>query len=326
MQIDQQIGALRGDHAAQRVMREAVAEVVRQCRHDPALAPVLTDLETYGTGTSLSDCTHLASLFAAGGTPRWAIEPFVRRIVRVQRAYPLAQLAFRHQSGPGFHYLQIAGKGRATLGLALYEGGSQSGDAASATFPDAERHDVVLAGGGELGLLEIASESEAHATIVERRQQVAETSVIALCGPARSQVLRTVRGRLLILRLIRFAEAPLPIRRFALPSGRLLHRASGDRRESQHELMMALLGRMGRSDAAPVLADVALDARSGSEHFRWQALRECLALDTAAGLRVLSSIADDPTDALMGPARNLCAELIVTHPQLAGIEPVPCPA
>ncbi len=324
MQIDPQIGALRGDHAAQRIMREAVVETVRQCRHDPALAAILTDLETYGAGASLSDCKHLATPFAAEGAPRRAIESFVRRIVRLQRAYSLAQLAFRHQSGPGFHYLQIAGKGRATLGLALYDGVPHRSGTASATFPDAERHDVVLAGAGEFGLLEVASENGAHATIKERRQQVGEGSVIALRGPARSQVLRAVGGRLLILRLIRFAETPLPTRRFALPSGNLLHRASGDRRESQHELMMALLGRMGRSDAVPVLADLALDGAGGSEHFRWQALRECLALDTAAGLRVLSSIAKDPADALSGPARNLRAGLVETHPRLASLEPEPC--
>ncbi|MBX7501816.1 hypothetical protein K3181_10225 [Qipengyuania sp. YG27] len=324
MQIDPQIGALRGDHAAQRVMREAVVEVVRQCRDDPALAPVLTDLEAYGAGAFLSDCTHLATLFAAEGNPRRAIEPFVRRLVGLQRAYPLAQLAFRHQSGSGFHYLQIARKGRATLGFALYDRGAPSFEATSATFPDAERHDVVLAGAGEFGLLEIASENGADATIVERRQQVGEGRVIALCGPAQSHILRAVRGRLLILCLIRFAEAPRPTRRFALPSGNLLHRASGDRRESQHELMMALLGRMGRSDAVPVLADLALDGAGGSEHFRWQALRECLALDTAAGFRVLSSIAKDPADALSGPARNLRAGLVETHPRLANLEPEPC--
>lgn len=324
MQIDPQIGALRGDHAAQRAMQRAVADAMAQCRHDSALSPVLTDLESYGTGVPLSDCTHLAALFAADGSPRKAIEPFVRRLVTLQRAYPLALLAFRHQSGAGFHFLLIAGKGRATLGLALHEGGAHFAAPTTATFSDAERHEAVLAGAGEISMLEIARENGEHAMIEECRRRVSTGTVFTCSGRKQSRIVRSLASRLLVLRLARTGEAMLPARQFALPSGRLVHRACGDRRESRHEMMLTLLGRMGRCDAAPLLADLAVQDGAGGEQFRWQALRECLALESAAGFRALSSIAEDPADPLARPARELRANLVQTHPQLAALEPASC--
>jgi hypothetical protein len=103
----------------------------------------------------------------------------------------------------------------------------------------------------------------------------------------------------------------------------LVHRASGDRHESRDEMMMALLGRMRRKDAASVLAAL---TRSGSDHLRWQALRECLALDSAAGFAALGRIATDPTDDLAPEVGALRARLVKAPPQLARWEPAPCPA
>jgi hypothetical protein len=88
-------------------------------------------------------------------------------------------------------------------------------------------------------------------------------------------------------------------------------------------MMLAVLGRMGRADAAPALAEM---ARDGCEHVRWQAVRECLALDTAEGFRTLAAIARDPADSLAAQAGTLRAQLLEAHPQLAILEERPCPA
>jgi hypothetical protein len=61
----------------------------------------------------------------------------------------------------------------------------------------------------------------------------------------------------------------------------------------------------------------------GSAHLRWQAVRECLALDTARGFALLSRIAADPADDLSTSAGALRAQLVETYPQL---ESGPCPA
>ena len=86
--------------------------------------------------------------------------------------------------------------------------------------------------------------------------------------------------------------------------------------------MLAMLGRMGRKDAAPHMAELACG--EASPELRWQALRECLALDTQAGFGALSVIAARSDDALCGPAGALRAQLIEAHPQLQELEP--CPA
>ncbi len=323
MHVDPHISALRGDHAAQRAMREEVGSVIDECRGDPAMASGLSALEAYGAGEPLENCPALQEVFSAGRAARSFIEPFVASLVGLHRANPLAQLAFRHQSKGGFHFIQIAGKGSATLGLALHDETAACTAGGVASFPAAERHEAVLAGEARIGLLQIESESSGHAQITEKISRVTDGDVFSFGGRDQSRIVRAVRGRLLVLRLARTPPCPGPTRQFALPSGRLVHRASGDRRESRHEMMLAVLGRMGRSDAAPVAAD--MSAR-GSDHLRWQALRECLALDTGEGFRALANIAAEPADPLAENAALLRAQLLETYPQLARIENAPCPA
>jgi hypothetical protein len=79
---------------------------------------------------------------------------------------------------------------------------------------------------------------------------------------------------------------------------------------------------MGRADAAPHMAALARD--EGSPAVRWQALRECLALDTMAGFQALCALATSHGDPLAGAAGALRAQLVEAYPQLRQIEP--CPA
>ena len=50
---------------------------------------------------------------------------------------------------------------------------------------------------------------------------------------------------------------------------------------------------------------------------RWQALRECLALDSATGFAALLEVAGQADDPLCVPARNLADSLAAQHPALA---------
>jgi hypothetical protein len=88
--------------------------------------------------------------------------------------------------------------------------------------------------------------------------------------------------------------------------------------------MLALLGRMRRAETAPVMAAIAREP--GDASLRWQALRECLALDTAAGLAALSYLARTGDDPLAPPAGALRAQLIETHPELHALDSAACPA
>jgi hypothetical protein len=137
------------------------------------------------------------------------------------------------------------------------------------------------------------------------------------------QVLEVER-HLVALRLVRTAAEPGPSREYDLADGALLRQSAGDLRASRHEMMLSLLGRMGRAEAAPLMAAVATEP--GGDSLRWQALRECLALDTATGFRALSAVARESDDPLAGSAGALRAQLVEAHPQLRDLEAGPCPA
>lgn len=323
MKFDPTLHALRGDDAAQRARQAKVAAAMARCRRDPALGPVLRDLEAYGAGVSLEDCAALTALLAGGEEARNAIAPLVRALLALLRDEPLTELLFRHQTRKGFHVLQLAGKGRATLALALHEPGRSDAGAPLATFPDAERHEIVLSGSADAETVTIVTDC-GEGAVIERTTLKLEAGDTLICaGPMHSRRIIAVNGCLQTLRLARVAPSPQPTRQFDLSTGALVHRASGDRRESRHEMMMALLGRMGRRDAAPVLACA---ARHGSEHFRWQALRECLGLDAGVGFRELGLVAASPEDPLSALAADVRAQLLEAHPQLARTEAEPCPA
>jgi hypothetical protein len=137
------------------------------------------------------------------------------------------------------------------------------------------------------------------------------------------QVLQVER-RLVALRLHRFDAAPRPNREYRLCDGALVHLSAGEMRASRHAMMLALLGRMERREAAPEIA--ALAREPGDDSLRWQALRECLALDTAEGFRGLCSVARAAGDPLAASAGALRAQLAEAHPQLLALEDRPCPA
>ena len=60
----------------------------------------------------------------------------------------------------------------------------------------------------------------------------------------------------------------------------------------------------------------AMAEERGGQSLRWQALRECLGLDTALGFATVCRIAAQPDDPLSAPAGALRAQLLETYPQL----------
>ena len=323
MHVDPRIGALRGDRIAQRAMQEAVMLAAEDCRREDGLSRVIGELEDYGAGAELAECEALQRLVGAEEVARAVILPMIERLVRQQRETPLAQLSLRHQSGAGFHFLQLAAKGSATMGLALHDGMVPATSDPVATFPDAERHEIVLAGEAEIEALRIVTDCGDRVEVARTVRRVDRGDCIVLADANCSRVVRRVRGYMLALRLARVGDRPRPTRQVDLASGRVVHKASGNRRESQHEMMVALLGRMKRSDAAPVLADV---ARSGGDHVRWQALRECLALNTSLGMDTLRTLASEASDPLSSHANALLSQLVERYPELEQAEGMPCRA
>ena len=305
MFVRDELKALRGDDREARTHRVAMEEALEDCRREPRLAAVLEELLRYGEGGDFAHCPALVALFEHTGAARDLLRPLIGRLTALHRAYPLAQLAFRHRSQAGAHVLQIAARGHATLSLVL-----QDQDAGAehiiATFADADQREVVLTGKANACLFEIVAEERDRVILNSVRTELQSGARMKCTGPRQSRLIKPSHDSLLTLRLARTAGSPGPTRRVDVRSGRIVHRASGNTTDSRAELAMLLLGRMGRNDALPVLA---ARTRTGDAQLRWQALRQCLALDAATGLPLLERIAKDHADPLYQAARALLAQL-----------------
>ncbi|MBX7532163.1 hypothetical protein K3165_04410 [Qipengyuania sp. 1XM1-15A] len=320
MRIDPQLRALRSDTAPQRKAQIAL-EAARDAWAQGPARKVLEELERYGSEGALGEYPALAGLFAQEGTARELTEALMASLLEEVRAHPLGQVPLRHQYKDGLSVLQIAQRGRAALSLITYE--ETQIDPTSVCFAGGERHEAVLAGSADICEFELLAEGPERASIDCHTRRAVAGEYLRCEGQAHTRQIRQVHGRFVVLRLSRTEEVPPETRQYSLADGRLLHRASGCRAESQREMATALLGRMGRSDVAPLLARL---TREGSDHIRWQTLRECLALDTVQGFVALSAIARDPADPLSTPAGALMAQLVEAHPQLSQIEVSRCPA
>lgn len=322
MRIDPIIAGLRRDPAPQLRAQEALEAVATRWRSSAEVSAVLDELKAYGQGRALEESSALAGLLGDAALARGWIDGLIAPMSAALAEQPLGQVPFRHQYAQGMLVIQLAGAERAALTLVCYEG--QRGDPPMQTvcFAGGERLELCLAGAAQARVFTIQREwsDRAELSVAERRIAAGDTLVFA--GPRRTKIVDRPDRRLVLLRASRSDPTPTPAREFRIADGALVHRASGDRAESRDEMAAAVLSAMGRRDAAPVLAKIAREA--GSDHFRWQALRHALGLDTEHGFRALSALAADAGDALAGAAGALRASLIERHPVLAQ-EAGPCP-
>lgn len=321
MQIHPEIRALLDNPAglkAQQAVHQAACE---DWRTAPGQSAVFGAFAAFAAGTPLSALPALAALFDGSAGAGDLAANFVRSFLPALAAARFGQVPLRHSATRAATTVLLARKGRATLSLVALDGAGLAllPPARSAAFAPAEEWDAVITGSGEGRLVEChgAPGLSVHPLTLEPG--------LALGRDAAREALLVDRacGTLLLLRLQRCRAGPAPVRELALADGRPIHQSAASARDSRHEIAVGLLGRMGRTDAVPVLADLARDGEAG-DSLRWQALRECLALDTLTGFRTLAALACHEADPLAAAAGALRAQLIESHPVLAEIEP--CPA
>ena len=315
MRIDPALGALTADPAP----LFGAGEAARGWREHPAVAPLLEELADYGADRALGDCARLLRLSAGGEDAVQFARAAAAAATRHLASAPLAAWPWRHFSNGVLHSVTLAAAGEASLSLALIDGAAwsaarnpQAPDLAA--FQPGSLNAVVVAGAARCRILCNRSDDPARARIEARPLALNCGSAFSIAGEHEALALDAIDGLLLTLRLYRSPTGDTPARQYAIASGALVHQAASGRADSQTELMMALLRAMGRSDAAPTLATL---ARSGAPPARWQALRECLALDSATGFAALLEVAGQADDPLCAPARNLADSLAAQHPALA---------
>lgn len=325
MHVHPDLQALRRDPALQRHAQDRLFAALRPWHGADAMAAVRMDLARFAEGWALAECPALVALFDPEdkAAPRLA-RAFAAAGARGLIEAPLGYFPMRHFSDGVVSTLLLAHAGPVSLSLVAIDGAglAERPPPAAVDFRPSEVYERVLAGRASAERIACDPLSQRRARLERRPFPLAPGDVIRRDGAREALLLSAVEGCLVSLRLQRRRAEDGPTREYALDDGRLLHQAASHPRDSRLELAMALLGRMARADAAPLMADLARG--EGSMALRWQALRECLALDTLAGFRALSEIAMAPADPLSGPARAMRAQLVEAHPQLREVEP--CPA
>ena len=301
-----------------------MATRARAWQGDPLVAPVLADIAAFGDGRPLHRAPALAALFASGSeAARHLVSRFVAAMTAGLDANPLGHVPARHSHDAGRSSLMLARKGRITLTVVAQGDSPSAPHLAPKTvdFTPADVWEVVLAGKAAARLVTAEAQTDASARLVTRDIALRPGAMVHRDAASRALVLDEIEGSLVTLRLQRRRKEPTPAREYRLDDGQMIHRAAGNPDDSRIEMLMAVAGAMGRADAAPHLAAIACSG--GSEALRWQALRQCLALDTAAGFATLTAMARDGGDPLSEMAGSLRAQLVEAHPLLADL---PCPA
>jgi len=320
MIIHPDLRALRDDDTPQRVAQEALVARVSAWRDQPHVADLLAVVREFARGGDLTDFPALSRLF---DQTDGASGELARELCGVTAAALadnwLGHAPFRHFTDDTISTLQLARSGYVTLSLVAIDGSglAKRPPATTADFSPSEVWERVLAGHARAVIIDRGETKPDRADLSASDVSLRAGSLIVRDARSRHMRLESVEGCLVSLRLQRRLPDAGPTREYALVDGTLVHQAAGTPVDSRAELMMALLGRMGRTDAAPAMAAIACEA--GSTPMRWQALRECLSLDTAAGFWALSEVARRADDELAPAAGALRSQLIESYPQLREI-------
>ncbi|MEQ1498257.1 MAG: hypothetical protein ABL914_06325 [Novosphingobium sp.] len=320
MHISPELQALRSNDAPQRHTQSELLDLLRGWFGGQIATGVESQFQRFAQGEALTELPALSQLFAPGQSHGSAlVDDFTGCMLAFLRAQPLGMVPLRHRVDDFGAALVLCRSGGSALALHVAEGPALMRRPAplSVTFTPGETHELVLAGAAKTSLVTLDQDLPGRAELGIRQECIAAGDVMSRDGARECQIVQSVSGALVSLKLQRRNQDGALTREFALDDGKFLRQAAGSPRETRLELAAALLGRMGRSDAAPLLAAIAQE--EASQSLRWQALRECLGLETSTGFSALCTIAEDAADPLSGPAGALRAQLLETYPVLQGI-------
>lgn len=325
MLIRPELQALRSDDAPQRQAQAALHVIFQDWRCKGAGRSIEAELATWGQGAPLDSQPVLQALFdpesdGLGNLSEGLLRPLLAQLA----ADHLSQSPLRYTTGDVCTSLVLARCGTTVLTIQCVDGNGlkRMPPPTCASFLPAETWERVLSGSAQCMLVQAPQDLSGHAALECTPLTIAAGEVRHRIGTEQALLFAQVPRSLVQLRLQRRTSLVDPVREFRLSDGSLLHQAAGTPRDSRLELTAALLGRMKRRDAAPMLA--AMVEESGSNSLRWQCLRECLALDAAVGFAALCGLAGRGGDPLQQPAAALRDQLLNRHPELK--EFAPCPA
>ncbi|WP_340589423.1 hypothetical protein [Erythrobacter alti] len=291
-------------------------------RSEQGAEQLMDELGQFGGGAPLCACPMLEQVFTETGDGERLMALLSRHYCAALADNPIGHPPFRHGFNGTAGTILLARSGRAQLMIQSREPGETSTSAY--IFSDAERFDAVLAGEADARIVRARSAGDGGKKFETEQLSLRGGERIALDLQSETLLVDRVTRRLVVLRLVRSAAEPQPGRQYDAETGDMLMQTAATIATSRQEAIIALLGRMNRTDAAPEMARTALG--EGDVSLRWQALRECLALDSEQGFCALSQLARRADDPLAASAGALRAQLLETHAELAQLETAQCPA
>ena len=320
MIVRPELQALRGNDAPQRAAQAAVGRVFGAWREFGIGLQAETELRHFFAGLPIEDLPLFSALFSQSedvqhGFVDQLIGPLLGRL----REDPLTQSPLRFSSDEVVTTLVIAKYRNATLTLQLVNGAALARRPVprSVSFSPTETYERVLTGTAQVLKVSLKHQLPNQAVLDCSEELLRHGEVRHRFGQTEAQLPRSIEGCMVSLKLQRPVGSHDVTREYSLGDGQLLRQAAGSPHESRLELVAALLGRMGRQDAAPLLA--AMAEEDGNPSLRWQALRECLGVDSAQGFRTLCELAKRSDDPLASPAGALRAQLLEAYPELSGV-------
>lgn len=306
MRVHPEVARLRGHLPAQPRTDAALA----QWHARGEVAAVLAALAGFEAGAPVADLPALAELFGEAEAGLALAEGLVDGLTEALAAEPLAQLPLGHSTAPGAARLNLARRGSAGLSLLALAPRAMAMPV-SALFEDAASYEIILAGEGRALLHALEA-----GRLTSREIALAPGTRLVREGGDRARQIVAVTRPLLVLQLTREPARPQPSREIALADGSLVRTISGCKATSQQMMALAVLGALGHAAAVPSLERLARDP-AAERDLRWEALRQCLALDARAGLAVLGALVGERGDMLAAPAAALHRQLRAQRPDLA---------
>lgn len=231
--------------------------------------------------------------------------------------------------------LVLAERGAVRLTLRLWPFATHTAAPAPAIFvPGRAVLHVLASGGAQLCLHQVAvSPAEETGAFTARAAEPCDTTPPRPLQTGETLHLDTARQSVTLIPgardtlLLELAVQPpsrLPIRSYDPATGRLRHVSASCRDSSFRAMALTLLRHLGRTDAAPLF-----EAETQSTDFaaRWHAMRELVALSSAAARAPLTGMAaHDPHPEVRAAAKATLALLQPTPACGRGAESPPCPA
>lgn len=333
MRVDPELSALRADPQPLRAAQASLERARGRWLADLADGELAQQMARYAAGEPLDALPGLARLVTSVEAASAATGSLIDALLPALRTGRFGLVPLRHQSTRHHCVIELARSGHAALTLIAYW---RRADCAPETvcFAPGERHELCLRGAGTAEIVARSGGIAAPARLTRHPVTLGPGWMAQFDNAAKTKLVGRVDAPLVMLRLSRDAlgrdalgrdsTQAAPAREYRLCDGALVHQAAADRQDSRREIALAVLGSMGRRDALPAILAA---ARSGPEHVRWEAIRQALTMDSAAGLALLSAVAADSADPLSQPAARLRQSLLERHPNLRmAQEPALCPA